>query len=117
MFFTLSHSVTCDSKSQLMTKSIYFLLVYKITVEFSYYVTVCCVQYSLCCASVCLFFTAQTVTNIPLYFLTVTINSIIRAVHYLHYYLQVRQLAAVLIRRKIQKSKQWNALTPDVRQG
>ncbi|KAK7114904.1 importin-4-like [Littorina saxatilis] len=30
---------------------------------------------------------------------------------------QVRQLAAVLIRRKVQKSKQWNALENDVRQG
>ncbi|KAK7498967.1 hypothetical protein BaRGS_00009776 [Batillaria attramentaria] len=30
---------------------------------------------------------------------------------------QVRQLAAVLIRRKIQKSKQWNSLQQDVRQG
>ena len=29
----------------------------------------------------------------------------------------MRQLAAVLIRRKIQKSKQWNALAQDVRQG
>ncbi|KAL8619425.1 hypothetical protein ACOMHN_011776 [Nucella lapillus] len=30
---------------------------------------------------------------------------------------QVRQLSAVLIRRKVQKGKQWNALSQDVRQG
>jgi hypothetical protein len=29
----------------------------------------------------------------------------------------VRQLAAVLIRRKVQKAKQWNGLHQDVRQG